>query len=145
MNVTVELETETCWCGMPFALPRDLRYQARNRNHTIFCPLGHTITWKETEETRLRLERDRLKQQTAQLEDEAREARRLAVEASQRAAKYEAANKRLKKRSAAGTCPCCQRTFSNMAEHMKRQHPEFVTDNGANVVPIKAAEGGRRG
>jgi hypothetical protein len=46
--------------------------------------------------------------------------------------------KRIKKRAAAGTCPCCQRSFSNMATHMKRQHPDYVKESGANVVPIKA-------
>lgn len=112
-------------------LPADLRYQARNRNHTIYCPLGHMITWKETEETRLRRDRDRLKQETARLEDEARLQR-------ERAEKAEAATRRLKKRTAAGTCPCCQRTFQNMATHMKRQHPHFVKETGANVVSIKA-------
>jgi len=29
---------------------------------------------------------------------------------------------RLRKRAAAGTCPCCKRSFSNMAEHIKRRH-----------------------
>jgi hypothetical protein len=132
VNVTIELERETCWCGMPFMLPKDLRFQARNRGHTIYCPLGHSITWKETEEDRLRRERDRLKQREAMLLDE--NASTLA-----RAQKAEQAKRRLEKRTAAGTCPCCQRTFSNMAQHMKRQHPEFVEGTGAKVVPIKIA------
>lgn len=46
---------------------------------------------------------------------------------------------RIKKRAAAGTCPCCKRTFSNMAEHMKKEHAAFVVETGAKVVPIKAA------
>lgn len=137
-SVIVELENETCWCGMPFALPKDLRYQARNRAHTIYCPLGHSITWKETEETRLRRERDRLKQDQARLEDEKRWAEQAAQEARERADKAERATKRLKKRASAGTCPCCSRTFQNMAEHMKRQHPEFVQEGGAKVVRFKA-------
>jgi 4-hydroxy-3-methylbut-2-en-1-yl diphosphate synthase IspG/GcpE len=31
----------------------------------------------------------------------------------------------LAKRAKAGVCPCCNRTFSNMAEHMKKQHADF--------------------
>lgn len=101
----------------------------------FFCAYGHKQHYVvgESEETKLRRERDRLKQQTARLEDEAREVRA-------RAEKAERATKRLKKRTAAGTCPCCQRTFSNMAEHMKHQHPAFVCDAGAKVVPIKRAK-----
>jgi hypothetical protein len=126
----IELRQTTCWCGTPFALPARLLESAQQAGHTIYCPHGHPVVWRETEADKLRRERDRLKQQTAQLEDDARLQR-------ERADKAEAANRRLKKRTAAGTCPCCQRTFQNMATHMKRQHPEFVTDTGANVVPIK--------
>lgn len=129
---SITLEQTTCWCGTPFALPAELLKAARNSGHTIYCPHGHTVVWKETEETRLRRERDRLKQREAMLEDEARQAR-------ERAEKAEKDAKRLKKRMSAGTCPCCQRTFSNMATHMKRQHPEFVSAEGAKVVPIKRA------
>src|SRR5687767_3418984 len=118
MDVDVTLERCTCWCGTPFMLPARLLNSARNAGHTIHCPHGHTIVWKETEADKLRRERDRLKQDTARLEDEAREARA-------RAEKAERAAKRLKKRASAGTCPCCNRTFSNMSEHMKHQHPEF--------------------
>jgi hypothetical protein len=98
----------------------------------FYCSYGHKQFYLEgeSEETKLRRERDRLKQQTARLEEEAS----LALV---RAEKAERATKLLKKRASAGTCPCCQRTFSNMAEHMKHQHPQFVADGGAKVVPIK--------
>lgn len=114
----VELGYTTCWCGTPFALPQQLLNAARNAGHTIYCPHGHTVVWKETEVDRLRRERDRLKQDAARIEQERWDAIR-------RADKAEAATKRLKKRASAGTCPCCQRTFSNMATHMKKQHPSF--------------------
>lgn len=67
MNITVELEQITCWCGTPFMLPRRLLDSARNNVDTIYCPHGHTNVWKETEADRLRRERDRLKQQAAML------------------------------------------------------------------------------
>jgi hypothetical protein len=133
----IELKQTTCWCGTPFMLPARLLDSAINAGHTIYCPHGHTVVWKETETDRLRRERDRLKQSTARLEDEKRAAEEAASLARVRAEKAEASAKRLKKRASAGSCPCCKRTFSNMAEHMKHQHPEFVTDGGAKVVPIK--------
>jgi hypothetical protein len=37
------------------------------------------------------------------------------------------------------TMTCCQRTFSNMATHMKRQHPDYVEQQGAKIVPLKKA------
>jgi septal ring factor EnvC (AmiA/AmiB activator) len=119
-------------------LPWRLLDQAQNKAHTIYCPHGHALTWRETEADRLRRERDLLKQRQAMLEDEARAARAEASAATARATKAEAAERKLKKRAAAGTCPCCQRTFANMASHMKSQHPDFVADTGAKVVPIAA-------
>lgn len=98
----------------------------------FFCAYGHSQVYcvDENEETKLRRERDQLKQRMAMLEDEKRLER-------ERADKAEAATKRIKKRTAAGTCPCCQRTFSNMNTHMRKQHPAFVAEQTENVVPLK--------
>jgi ATPase subunit of ABC transporter with duplicated ATPase domains len=139
-SYVVELEQTTCWCGTPFALPAELLSAARKSAHTIYCPHGHTVVWKETEADKLRRERDRLKQDQARLEDEKRWAEERASMATVRAEKAERAKKRLEKRASAGTCPCCSRTFSNMATHMKRQHPEFVQEGGAKVVPFKTEQ-----
>lgn len=32
---------------------------------------------------------------------------------------------RIKKRIAAGVCPCCNRTFQNLARHMENKHKEY--------------------
>jgi len=32
---------------------------------------------------------------------------------------------KIKRRVQHGVCPCCNRTFSNLASHMKTKHPEF--------------------
>jgi hypothetical protein len=135
--VSVDLKQTNCWCGITFMIPGALLTQAHDHAHTIYCPHGHAMTWKETEADRLRRERDRLKQQEARLEEEKRQANIRAYEAEERAKKSERETKRLRKRATAGTCPCCNRTFANMAEHMKHQHPQFVADEGAKIVPIK--------
>lgn len=38
------------------------------------------------------------------------------------------AKTRLKKRAAVGVCPCCNRTFRQLADHMAAMHPEFVNE-----------------
>jgi hypothetical protein len=40
--------------------------------------------------------------------------------------KLERAAKRHKTRTAAGTCPCCTRTFKQLAAHMKNKHPDYA-------------------
>ena len=107
-------------------VPARLLESAQNAAHMIYCPHGHTLTWKETEVDRLRRERDRLKQDAARIEDER-------SQATMRAERAEAATRKLQKRAAAGVCPCCNRTFLNMQRHMKSKHP--------NVVPLEKKTG----
>ena len=33
---------------------------------------------------------------------------------------------RIKKRVANGVCPCCNRTFKDLAAHMSTQHPDYI-------------------
>ena len=133
-TVTISMERRECpECGIVHYVPKSYMEECRrNPNHHFYCPAGHVRHFSESIETRLRRERDQLKQQAARLEEEASQER-------VRAERAERATKRLKKRASAGTCPCCQRTFSNMAEHMKHQHPQFVAEGGAKVVPLKRA------
>lgn len=129
MGRVVELEGQrhVLWqcgtCGVFSTCPEVVYDQHRNEGGYHYCPNGHTWGWAKDgcEREKLRRERDRLKQDAARLEDE----RRAAIA---RAEQAEQANKRLHKRASAGVCPCCNRTFTNMARHMKTKHP--------NVVPI---------
>lgn len=47
-------------------------------------------------------------------------------------AKEQRSKARLKKRVAAGVCPCCHRTVSQMARHMATKHPDY-----ANTSTVK--------
>jgi hypothetical protein len=120
----------TCWCGTPFSLPANLYNAARNEGHTVYCPHGHRCCWKETQTDRERRRAEIAEQQNARLHDEIEAEKRRTAAAKGELTKH-------KKRSAAGTCPCCKRTFANMARHMKTQHPEFVAEQ--KIVPIKQA------
>lgn len=124
--------TTCCRCGVWFGMPEHLNDMRRADQGQFFCPNGHSMSYTESEATKLRRERDNAKQQLSRAEDERREA-------EARAERAEAAARRMKKRAAAGSCPCCKRTFSNMATHIRQKHPEFVCDAGGKVVPIKKA------
>jgi len=110
-------------CGCHFGLSEEYKKEKMESKEVFYCPNGHPRAYVESTSDKMRRERDRLAQQLAQRDDE--------IKSKEREIK------RIKKRAAAGTCPCCQRTFSNMSTHMKNQHPEFVADSGAKVVPIK--------
>jgi hypothetical protein len=139
MGLAVDLTESDCiTCGVRFAMPTAMYKHQQEKGGYHHCPNGHKQGWSQDESllAKARRERDTALQQIARAEDEARQARE---QATRDVAKAKAETRRLKKRTAAGTCPCCQRTFSNMATHMKTQHPEFIADTGAKVVPIKRA------
>lgn len=113
-------------CGIYYGVPEHWLQSRREDKKDFYCPNGHVASYRESEADRLRRERDSLKQQIARVEDEKREQ-------IDRALRAEKETKRLRKRAAAGVCPCCNRTFTNMARHMKTKHP--------NVVQMQKAAG----
>lgn len=119
-------------CGVLYSCPVAVMEQQRKHGGYHFCSNGHSQGWEKSGSAFARLERERdsLKQQMARVEEEKADAERKLAQA-------QATTKRIKKRASAGNCPCCKRTFKNMAEHMKHMHPEFVSEGGAKVVPIK--------
>jgi len=119
MNVTRELEIMECpFCFITFGVPKRL-LSAKQQNGTDFwCPNGHSLSYTDNENDRLKRERDRLVQRLAQRDDEIRTQTELITNLkTQRIA--------VAKRSAAGVCQCCHRTFSQLARHMAAKHPEF--------------------
>ncbi len=113
-------------CAVWHTVPEIVWSSAYNEGGFWSCPNGHQRGYQTGDEKRkqeeIRRERDRLKQETARLQDEVAAETRRALEAEK---KYLQA----RKRAAAGVCPCCNRTFTNVQRHMKTKHP--------NVVPLE--------
>lgn len=118
-----------CWkCKCEVWLPTSLYNAAKHSSRiSFFCPYGHEAVFREddTEETKLRRERDMLKQQMAQRDDVISKQGRVIASTKEELASLKTQHTKARKRSAAGTCPCCKRTFRQMALHMRKQHPEF--------------------
>jgi hypothetical protein len=90
------------------------------------CPNGHKRGFRkgteEVERDKIRRERDQLKQDAARLNEELATERKRAEDAERKTVQ-------MRRRAAAGVCPCCNRTFLNVQRHMKTKH--------ANVVPLE--------
>lgn len=128
-NVPME-QQECCSCHMIWWMPKSFNQQCLEQKPTksFYCPAGHQQHYKgESDLDKERRLRQRAEQQQARLIEEA-------AEADRERKKAKRALMRHKKRSAAGLCPCCNRTFSNMTRHMKSEHPDY------NVVPLKAVK-----
>lgn len=114
------LSTETCCnCGMLFAMPQDVQRRRRDDKATFYCPAGHAQHYTgPTEADKLRREVERERQVR-----EAAEAR--AGKAEQNLAQVARAHRKMRQRVMNGVCPCCNRSFGNLRQHMKTEHPDF--------------------
>jgi hypothetical protein len=122
-----------CTCGVMFAMPEVLRKEAlADHSRSFYCPNGHGQHFLgKTDEQKLKELLEREKENMRWMRDHAA---RVAAERDQAKAQARAqkgANTRLKKRIAAGVCPCCKRSFRDLARHMHGQHPEFVESESA--------------
>lgn len=108
-------------CGCVSTVPEIVYDEQKNRGGYHHCPNGHQWGWRKerSDIENLRRERNRLQQQIAERDDAIR------YEREQREA-AENRERRLKKRAAAGVCPCCNRSFQALTRHMKSKHPNFT-------------------
>lgn len=131
-----------CWkCKCEVWIPDALYEAAQKTKHDsrpigFYCSYGHHAVFVagETDEQKLRRERDQLAQRIAQKDDYIREVSEAREAAERRAAAARGQVTKLKKRAGAGVCPCCNRTFLALQKHMTQKHPEFIAEN---VVPLK--------
>jgi hypothetical protein len=116
-------------CGVIHTVPKLVYDNHRAEGGFHSCPNGHQRGWSKegSEHERIRRERDRLAQQLAEKDDEIARQRRMREEAEGQVTK-------LKKRASVGVCPCCNRTFQQLARHMAQKHPTF----NAESVPTSA-------
>jgi len=109
-------------CGVEHAIPKAMYDNAVEEGGYWTCPNGHSRGFRTGEEKKradaIRQERDRLKQLMAQMDDDIIRLKR------EKAAAHGQVTK-LRNRSKAGVCPCCNRTFKQLAAHMKNKHPDF--------------------
>lgn len=113
-------------CAVWHTVPEIIYNSYRAEGGFWHCPNGHQRGFRkgedEIKQEEIRRERDRLKQDAARLEGELAMQRNRADEAEKRVVQ-------IRRRAAAGVCPCCNRTFLNVQRHMKTKHP--------NVVPLE--------
>lgn len=119
-------------CGIGFAMPQHFATKRREDHKTFYCPSGHENWFPgETEAERLQkaLEREqKLHEWTRSARDRADER---ADHNERRARAYKGKLTHIKTRVANGVCPCCRRSFTNLARHMTTQHPTFKGDDRA--------------
>lgn len=122
---------ECATCQIDFGIGADFMRRRRDDHAGFYCPNGHTNVYNRPSgsEERATLAEKELEAARSLAQRESR--RRQQAEADARTADYRARAAKgqltkARKRMAAGVCPCCNRTFSNVVAHMAGQHPEFL-------------------
>lgn len=132
----VRLTVMDCFhCNTVFAIESSIVRTRRQDHQSFFCPHGHRLVYPvgETSEqtiARLRSQLDEANRQAHKSELKATDAIIAADRLVADRDRVIAESKRLKHRVACGVCPHCQRTFKQLAAHMKAKHSERRVANG---------------
>lgn len=140
----VVLEATSCAkCGVTFAVPDSWLVSLRKSGATFYCPAGHSLSYGDGEVGRLRKMLDEANRKATRLAgqvhtawSEVDEAKRQGAHEAARANGYKGVLAKTKKRIAAGCCPCCNRTFTNLQRHMATKHPAFVARDQRETADI---------
>jgi len=133
-TVFVTLEHIECGvegCGVIFGISPAAHAAMKERGRHVWCPNGHEIWYSDNELKRARDELAREKHRREQAQAEAEWQRQRVENRDRSIIAIRGHHTRLKKRVAHGVCPCCQRTFQNLARHMKSQHKTYGTEESA--------------
>jgi len=119
---------ECCNCGMLFAMTTELK-NIRLEDHKLFyCPAGHAQHFADkTEAQKLREE---LEQKAKQLWQEKNRSALIERQRDQVSKTYHRMRERVKN----GVCPCCNRTFQNLMNHIKTKHPDFGSHDTLRTI-----------
>lgn len=116
LTYTGKLVQTTCYCSIALAVPEDLFGWAKRTGGGLYCPLGHSFIFKDSENARLKRDLKWAKDQAA-----AARARTDQAEASLRATKGHVT--RLRRKVLSGECPFCGQHLRDLERHIGRQHP----------------------
>jgi hypothetical protein len=128
----VEMTVKECGtCGIPYAVPDYFEAQRRKDHLTFYCPNGHARYYTEqpdenAAELKKKLDLEKRLREAAEADARYARNRQSAAENSLRATKGVVT--KLKRRVGNGVCPCCGRTFSQLARHMANKHPDFAEE-----------------
>lgn len=116
---------ECCSCHILFGMDKRTRQRYLDSGASFYCPNGHSQHYTESTVKKLEKQLALANKRTEWAQQDAKSAKDRAKHEEKRARTYLGHFNRVKKRVAAGVCPCCNRTFKQLAEHMASKHPTY--------------------
>lgn len=123
--VTVAYEILTCSraeCGITYGITKAFERFRRADHKSFYCPNGHSQYFPgESDAERLRRVLNEKELELTRVSNELQTQNTKRRSAEVKLAKANRSLTRVKH----GVCPCCTRTFAQLAAHMKRKHPDY--------------------
>lgn len=116
-------------CHIRHAIPADMARRARQTGTGAYCPSGHFYSWNgnsELDNAKRALDAAKRDAEWQRSQRQAAEVKAEKVRLQLRATKGVVT--RVQRRVKHGVCPCCNRTFRQLAEHMAEKHPDYGTE-----------------
>lgn len=122
---TIFIVEDCCSCGTQFAMTEDFRRRRADDGLGFYCPDGHKQYYSKSTVTRLKEELAAAQRGRAHAEEVAATRLKNVERLNNEIRTRKGVATKLKKRISGGVCPCCTRTFSQLARHMKCKHPDY--------------------
>lgn len=127
----VTMEIIHCYkCEVPFAIPQRLKKHFKDSQQTFYCPNGHDQAYVKSS---LQIAEEKAAKEKAALEWRLKYAEETKEywasqykEQRKKIISIKGQKTKLMNRIKNGVCPCCNRSFGNLANHIKSKHPELL-------------------
>ncbi len=120
-------------CGIEFHVPEHWRKAREDQGTTFYCPNGHPRVYCESTVTRLEREKRTLELSLQSQVNAAQHAKLVAERERDKAIKEK---RKVERRIAHGVCPCCNKTFADVSEHMMTEHKDLRLPAGKSTKQI---------
>lgn len=139
MDLTLEYVVVTCprvGCGLTFGVPIAWTARRREDHATFYCPNGHSMSYTgENDAEKAKRLTDQLTRERAAHDQTVARWRERTDSAERRLSATRGVVTRIKNRVGKGVCPCCNRTFGDLARHMAGQHPTWTPEDVEAITP----------
>ena len=126
MTLTSELIREICCnCSIEFAMPESLRNERLSDGKSFYCPNGHPQHFTESDISKLQRQLQTALSSKKFYEERSDRYRVEMIKQERRGNGLKSALTLTKRRIAKGKCPCCDRTFEDLKQHIADKHKQY--------------------
>lgn len=128
-SIQTGLVTKVCGeCYIAFAIPQEKENRCLESGESWHCPNGHCRIYTKSDNAKLKEKLARVEADKDYYRNRTDELYNQKTHLERRVAATKGQVTKIKNRVGRGVCPCCNRTFQNLGQHMHNQHPEWLPE-----------------